>query len=68
MRKRLLNMLILSIGVTIFGFLLDDDTKEPSTIMRFVEFFAMTAIIFTFITTINYLFNFTKKKFLLSKK
>lgn len=68
MRKRLLNILILSIGVTIFGFLLDDDTKEPSTIMRFVEFFAMTAIIFTFITIINYLFNFTKKKFLLSKK
>lgn len=67
MRKRLLNMLILSICVTIFGFLLDDDTKEPSTIMRFVEFFAMTAIIFTFITIIHYTFNFVKKRFLLSK-
>lgn len=67
MRKRLLNMLILSICVTIFGFLLDDDTKEPSTIMRFVEFFAMTAIIFTFITISHYTFNFVKKRFLLSK-
>ena len=62
MNKKLLNILLLSIGVTIFGLLMDDDNKEPSTIMRFVEFFAMIAIIFTVFTSVYYVINFKKKK------
>lgn len=68
MNKKHLNILILSIGVTIFGLLMDDDNKEPSTIMRFVEFFMMTAIVFTFFTAFYYVINFTKKKMMFSKK
>jgi hypothetical protein len=68
MNKKLLNILLLSIGVTIFGLLMDDDNKEPSTIMRFVEFFAMTAIIFAVFTAFYYLLNFTMKKVIFSKK
>lgn len=62
MSKRNLNILIVSIGITIFGFLMDGDVKEPSTIMRFIEFFAMIAIVFTISFLISNLFSFTKNK------
>jgi uncharacterized membrane protein YwaF len=68
MNKKLLNILLLSIGVTIFGLLMDDDNKEPNTIMRFVEFFAMIAIIFTVFTAVYYVINFKMKKVVFSKK
>ena len=48
MKKKISNIFILSISFTILGFLIDGDQKEPSTIMRFIEFFAMTGI--TFVT------------------
>ena len=35
--KHYLNILIIAVALTIFGFLMDGDAKEPSTIMRFVE-------------------------------
>jgi hypothetical protein len=62
MSKRNLNILIASIGITIFGFLMDGDVKEPSTIMRFVEFFAMIGIIFIISFSITNLFSFAKNK------
>ena len=62
MSKRNLNILIVSIGITIFGFLMDGDVKEPSTIMRFVEFFAMIGIIFILSFSITNLFSFTKNR------
>ena len=65
--KRISNILILSIAVTIFGFLMDDDAKEESTIMRFVEFFAMSAIIFIIFSLIYYFINLTKKKIQITK-
>ena len=68
MSKRNLNILLLSIGVTVCGLLMDDDNKEPSTIMRFTEFFVMTAIVFTVFTAFSYLYTFTIKKSLFSKK
>lgn len=68
MNKKHLTILILSIGVTIFGLLMDDDNKEPSTIMRFVEFFMMTAIVFTIFTAFYYVINYKKKKMMFSKK
>ena len=62
MKMKFLNILILSIIVTIFGFLMDDDLKEPSTIMRFVEFFAMIGIVYIIISFIYFSFNFIKNK------
>lgn len=62
MTKSNFNILLISVGITIFGFLLDSDVKEPSTIMRFVEFFAMTGIIFIISFSIYKLYSFTRKK------
>lgn len=62
MSKRNLNILMLSIGITIFGFLMDGDAKEPSTFMRFVEFFAMIGIVFIISFSVVKLFGFTKNK------
>ncbi len=56
------NILKLSIFITIFGFLLDSDVKEPNVIMRFIEFFAMIGIIFIITFLIKTLFDFTKSK------
>ena len=67
MSKRISNILLLSIAVTIFGFLMDDDAKEESTIMRFVEFFAMSAIIFIIFSLIHHFINLTKKKIQITK-
>ena len=67
MSKRISNILLLSIAVTIFGFLMDDDAKEESTIMRFVEFFAMSAIIFIIFFLIHHFINLTKKKIQITK-
>lgn len=62
MNTKNLNILKLSIFITIFGFLLDSDVKEPSVIMRFIEFFAMIGIIFIITFLIKTLFDFTKSK------
>jgi quinol-cytochrome oxidoreductase complex cytochrome b subunit len=62
MSKRNLNILIVSIGITIFGFLMDGDAKEPSTTMRFVEFFAMIGIIFIISFSITNLLSFAKNR------
>ena len=67
MSKKFLNILIVSVGITIFGLLLDDDIKEPSTMMRFTEFFAMIGVIFIISFSINELINFTKKRISLSR-
>jgi hypothetical protein len=62
MKKNFSRILVLSACITIFGLLLDSDPKEPSTIMRFVEFFAMLGITFV-LCTIGYLtFAFVKRK------
>ena len=62
MNKKFSNILMVSIVITIFGFLMDSDVKEPSVIMRFVEFFAMIAIVFIITFLINGLVNLTKIK------
>ena len=46
MNKKSLNILIVSIGITIFGLLIDGDVKEPNILMRFIEFFVMIGIVF----------------------
>lgn len=67
MSKKFLNIVFVSVGITIFGLLLDDDVKEPSTMMRFTEFFVMTGIIFIISFSINELINFTKKRISLAR-
>jgi len=62
MKKRFLNILILSAIITTIGFLIDGDTKEPSMIMRFAEFFAMMAVFFLVISIIYFTINYLAKK------
>lgn len=62
MNKKKSRILLISIGIAIFGFLIDDDVKEPSTIMRFVEFFAMTGIVFIILFSMDRFLGFIKKR------
>ena len=64
MKKTLLNILTFATVITTIGFIMDGDAKEPSMLMRFVEFFMMTAIFFTFISIVYFGFSFAKRSFL----
>lgn len=46
----------------LLGALFDDDAKQPSTIMIFVPFFAMTTITLIIFAFIYYVIKLTKKK------
>jgi len=62
MKKSLLNILVISLALTIIGLLMDSDPKEPSMLMRFAEFFAMTTLLFVLISALYYTANFAYKK------
>ena len=62
MKKTNLNILAVAIFLTIVGFLMDGDVKEPSMLMRFVEFFMMTGILFTMFSIFYYSFAFARKR------
>ena len=47
MKKTVLNLLAVASVLTTASFLLDGDLREPSMIMRFVEYILMLAIFFT---------------------
>lgn len=64
MKKINLNILAVATLLTIVGFLMDGDIKEPSMLMRFVEFFMMTGILFTMIYVFYHSFKFAKRSFL----
>ena len=64
MKKTHLNILRAAILITIVGFLIDGDVKESSMLIRFVEFFLMTGILFTIITIFYHSFVFAKNKVL----
>lgn len=64
MKKTNLNILAVATLLTIVGFLMDGDIKEPSMLMRFVEFFMMTGILFTIISIFYRSFFFAKKRLL----
>lgn len=61
MKKTNLNILAVALLVTIVGFLMDGDVKEPSMLMRFVEFFMMTGILFAVFSIFYHSFVFAKK-------
>lgn len=52
MKRKTLNILTVSAIITTIGFLMDGDMKEPSTTMRFTEFFAMMTMLFLAISAI----------------
>ena len=64
MKKINLNILAVATLLTIVGFLMDGDIKEPSMLMRFVEFFMMTGILFTMISIFYHSFKLAKRNFL----
>lgn len=64
MKKILLNILTVATVITTIGFIMDGDAKEPSMLMRFVEFFMMTAILFTLISMVYFGISFARKSFL----
>lgn len=59
-----LNIFAVALSVTIVGFLMDGDVKEPSMIMRFAEFFIMTGILFAVFSVFYHSFVFTKRRIL----
>ena len=64
MKKTNLNILAVALIVTIVGFLMDGDVKEPSMLMRFVEFFMMTGILFATFSIFYHSFVFAKQRIL----
>ncbi|WP_262147116.1 hypothetical protein [Chryseobacterium foetidum] len=46
MKSKFLGLLAVSFVLATFGFIADGDRLEPSMMMRFTEFFGMTAILF----------------------
>lgn len=64
MKKINLNILAVATLLTIVGFLMDGDIKEPSMLMRFIEFFMMTGILFTMISIFYHSFKFAERSFL----
>lgn len=64
MKKILLNILTVATVLTTIGFIMDGDAKEPSMLMRFVEFFMMVGIVFTLISIVYFGFRFARKSFL----
>jgi len=64
MKKTNLNILKLATLLTMVLFLMDGDIREPIMLMRFVEFFMMTGILFTIISIFYHLFVFAKNRVL----
>lgn len=61
MKRKLLNILAISSAIITIGLVMDGDPVEPSMMMRFVEFFAMIAVVFTFISVIYFTSTFIMK-------
>lgn len=64
MKKILLNILIVATVITTIGFIMDGDAKEPSMLMRFVEFFMMVGIVFTLLSILYFGISFARRSFL----
>ncbi|CAM4408645.1 hypothetical protein [Flavobacterium terrigena] len=57
MKRIFLNILATAAILTTIAFLMDGDIKEPSMLMRFVEFFGMMGILFVLISTFYFTSN-----------
>ena len=67
MKKTISLLLILSFFLSTLGMIADGDPNEVSMLLRFVEFFAMTALIFVVFSIIYFSANFIFKKLRSSK-
>ncbi len=63
MKKRVLNILTIAFIVTTIGFIMDGDAKEPSMLMRFVEFVLMLGIVFILSSIVYSVFGYARKSF-----
>jgi hypothetical protein len=62
MKTKIKNIAILSSVLTTIGFLMDGDVKEPSMLMRFIEFFGMFTILFILLASIYFFGQYLFKK------
>ncbi|KIA89549.1 hypothetical protein [Kaistella jeonii] len=63
MKKKLLNILMISSIFTTIGFIMDGDPKVPSIILRFTEFFLMLGIFFLVLSVLYFGSIFIKRSF-----
>lgn len=63
-KKKLLNILIISVCLTIVGVLVDSDEPNPSIWTNVFELLMMTILIFTIISFIYFVTKFAFKKVL----
>lgn len=64
MKKKTVNILVLASILTTIGFIMDGDPKEPSMLMRFVEFILMLGLIFILISSFYFTFHKARKLFI----
>ena len=62
MKKQFLNILTIAFAIATVGVLLDSDRVELNVTMRFVEYFAMVAILFTIISSLYFGIKFMVNK------
>lgn len=62
MKKKILNIVKIAFVLTTVAFLLDGDAKEPSMLMRFMEFFGMTAIFTLIVSAVYFPTSFLRNK------
>ena len=61
-KKKLISVLIISIGLTTFGLIMDSDPKNQNVWTTVFEYIAMVIITFTIITILYFFGIFTFKK------
>ena len=67
MKKTISILLILSFFLSTLGMIADGDPTEPSMLFRFVEYFAMTALMFVVFSAIYFSTKFIFKNLRSSK-
>lgn len=61
MKRKLLNILTVSSIITTIGLIMDGDPKEPSMLMRFIEFFVMIGIVSLLVSFVYFSSTFIMK-------
>lgn len=63
MKRKFSTILKITFIVTTVGLIMDSDAKEPSMLMRFVEFILMFGIVSILTSIIYFGVNFTRRSF-----
>jgi len=64
MKRKILNILTVASVITTIAFIMDGDAKEPSMLIRFMEFVLMLGIVFILTSIVYSVFNFAKRSLL----